>query len=88
MCEADTLAHMRTTIDLDDDLLREAKAAAAADGRTLKSLVEESLRARLAQASGADDLVALPVHTPSAGGLRAGVDLGDNVSLRRLLDGE
>ncbi len=34
-------------MDLDDGLLRKAKQRAAAEGRTLTSLVEEALRERL-----------------------------------------
>jgi len=33
---------MRTTLSLEDDLARAAKAAAAADGRTLTSLVDDA----------------------------------------------
>ena len=35
---------MRTTVRLDDDLLREAKRVAAEEGRTLTSLLEDGLR--------------------------------------------
>ena len=40
---------MKTTLDLNDDLLIDAKRRAAASGTTLKALVEEALRARLLQ---------------------------------------
>ncbi len=36
--------HMKTTIDLADDLARRARALARRDHRTLRSLVEEGLR--------------------------------------------
>ncbi len=36
--------HMKTTIDLADDLARRAKAMARRDHRTLRSLIEEGLR--------------------------------------------
>ncbi len=39
---------MRTTINLPDGLAREAKARAAAEGRTFTSLLEEGLRSVLA----------------------------------------
>lgn len=39
---------MKTTLDLDEGLVREAKQRAAKAGMTLKSFVEEALRARLA----------------------------------------
>ncbi len=40
-------AHMKTTLDLDDVLLMEAKRRASLSGCTLKAFVEEALRARL-----------------------------------------
>ncbi len=36
--------HMKTTIDLPDDLLERAKAMAVSEQTTLKSLIEEGLR--------------------------------------------
>ena len=42
-------AHMKTTIDLADDLLIEAKRAAAEENTTLRALVEAGLREVLAQ---------------------------------------
>jgi Arc/MetJ family transcription regulator len=38
---------MKTTIDLDDDLLRQAKQRAAAAGVPLRAYIEDALRARL-----------------------------------------
>ena len=38
---------MRTTLDLDDDLLRRAKQLAAAEGVSLRSYVEDALRVRI-----------------------------------------
>lgn len=38
---------MKTTLDLDDELLAEAKRRAAASGTTLKAYVEDALRARM-----------------------------------------
>ena len=42
------VTHMKTTLDIDDHLLERAKRQAAAQGTTLRALVEEALRARLA----------------------------------------
>jgi hypothetical protein len=42
---------MRTTVQLDDDLFRQAKAAAAAAGITLSRLIEDSLRENLRRVS-------------------------------------
>lgn len=46
------LRRMRTTINLPDALAREIKARAAAENRTVTSLVEEGLRIVLARADG------------------------------------
>lgn len=40
---------MKTTVELPDELLREAQRAAREEGTTLKSLMEEGLRAVLAR---------------------------------------
>ena len=40
----DTGARMKTTVDISDDLVRRAKAHAAREGTTLRSLVERGLR--------------------------------------------
>jgi hypothetical protein len=42
---------MRTTVDLSDDLYRQAKAEAAMRGRKFKDLVEEALRRLLASSA-------------------------------------
>jgi hypothetical protein len=39
--------HMKTTVDLDEEVLRLAKQRAAAAGITLRAFIEEALRARL-----------------------------------------
>lgn len=36
--------HMKTTVEISDDLFEEAKAVAAAERTTLRSLIEEGLR--------------------------------------------
>lgn len=38
---------MRTTLDIDDDVLRRAKQLAAKEGTTLTRIVEEALRERV-----------------------------------------
>lgn len=43
--------HMKTTIDLTDDLVRRAKALARRDHRTLRSVIEEGLRLLLGKDS-------------------------------------
>lgn len=41
--------HMKTTLEIPDDLYRQIKALAALSGRTVKDLVNELLRQRLAE---------------------------------------
>lgn len=72
---------MRTTIRLDDELLRAAKLEAARTGRTLTALIEEALRERLARRRQASTHPRAPLPTYSGRGLQAGVDLDDTAAL-------
>lgn len=76
---------MRTTVTIDDRLLRQAKLAAAQSGRTLSDLVDDGLRLLLDQRPGRR---LAPVELPVFGGsgLRPGVDLEDKEGLSALLD--
>lgn len=79
---------MRTTIRLPDPLLRDAKARAAATGRTLNALIEDAVRAALARRGPArpqSPAVSLP--TFRGNGLQPGVDLDDSAALLDLMDG-
>ena len=76
---------MRTTIRLNDDLLRQAKRRAAEEGRTFSSLVEDGLRAVLRPQK--QTRVKLPLST-AGGGVHPGIDLNSNASLQDLLDEE
>ncbi|HMD97073.1 MAG TPA: type II toxin-antitoxin system VapB family antitoxin [Terriglobia bacterium] len=72
---------MRTTIRLDDELLLEAKRAAANTGRTLTAVIEDSLRETLARRRqpGRRRRVRLPTFKGT--GLRPGIDLDDSAAL-------
>jgi len=76
------LACMRTTVRLDDDLLRETKSVAARRGTTLTAVLEEALREWLARhrRRGRGTRVELP-RSEAGGGLRAGIDLDDSAGL-------
>lgn len=77
---------MRTTLNIEDHLLRQAKVLAAESGRTLTSLIEEGLRRVLsAGRAGADRLEPLPTHRGS--GVRPGVDLTNNAQILDIMDG-
>lgn len=76
---------MRTTVRLDDHLLRRAKAHAARTGRTLTAPVEECLRQALDETVEAD-LEPYRVVTFSSG-VRPGVDLDSNATVLEAMDG-
>jgi hypothetical protein len=80
-----TLLCMRTTIRVDDSLLRQAKAAAAASGRSLNDLIVDAIRAALATRPNAARVMELP--TSGGNGLQPGVDLDDSAALLDLMEG-
>jgi|AntDryMetagUQ889_1029465.scaffolds.fasta_scaffold24463_1 hypothetical protein len=78
---------MRITLNIDDDLLRDAEASAVRTDRTLTAVVEDALRASLARMRPSG--IVRPVDLPTfrgEGGLMPGLDLDDNAGLRALLD--
>jgi hypothetical protein len=77
---------MKTTLNLNDQLLADAKALAAQQRTSLTRLIEEGLRLRLQTkaASVASGKVRLPVFK-GRGGLVAGVDPLSNKSLLEAL---
>ncbi|HEU5105348.1 MAG TPA: hypothetical protein VFU11_05865 [Solirubrobacterales bacterium] len=77
---------MRTTVRLDDALLKKAKVHAAEQGITLTQLLDESLRERLATRPRETSLEPFQLTTYGKGGVRRGVDLDDNRATRDLLD--
>ncbi len=77
---------MRTIISLDDALHRRAKTYAARHGTTLTALVEEALRARLAERGGKRRP---PVRLPTfkGQGLQSGLSLDAMGTIYDRLDG-
>jgi hypothetical protein len=77
---------MRTTIRLDDDLLRAAKRLAVESGRTLTAVIEDALRQALARSDKPpSSRVKLPV-SQSGSKLRPGVDLDNSAALLDLME--
>ncbi|MCU4183336.1 hypothetical protein K6U06_03120 [Acidiferrimicrobium sp. IK] len=76
---------MRTTVTIDDRLLEEAKALAAASKRTIGDVVDDGLRLLLAQRERTADVDEVDLPVDGGTGLRAGVDLEDKARLRELL---
>jgi hypothetical protein len=76
---------MRTTLQLDDALVVEAKVLAARTGRTLSQVIEDALRQTLIpRQRGGRTRVRLPT---SPGQPVSGVPLDDNQVLRDVMDG-
>jgi hypothetical protein len=77
---------MRTTISIEDQLLRAAKQRALERDMTLGGLVEDALRASLdPQRTSVAKPVSLPVST-RRGGTRPGVEVADGARLRDVMD--
>jgi len=77
----------RTTVRLPEDLVRRAKRKAAAEGRTLTSLIEDGLRRILSeQMPAARTKRQLPPVSKATGGLHPGVHLDDSAALQEMDD--
>ena len=76
---------MKTTLDINDQLLAHAKVLAAQQRTSLTRLIEEGLQMRLrAQAAPKTDKLRLPVFE-GRGGLAAGVDPLSNKAMLAVL---
>ncbi|HYY79013.1 MAG TPA: type II toxin-antitoxin system VapB family antitoxin [Actinomycetes bacterium] len=76
---------MRTTINIDDGLLAEAKQVAARTGRSLTAVVEDALRESLHRRHRtARRGVELPVFGKD--GVQPGVDLDDSAALLDVME--
>lgn len=79
---------MRTTVNIDEHLLAEAKLIAARTHQSIGSVLEEALRTFIDQQSRGGDVpsYALPEFAYARSGLRPGVDLEDKEQMADLLD--
>jgi hypothetical protein len=78
---------MRTTVRLDEHILREAKEHAARTGQTLAAVIEDALRESLARHRARSRRPPVKLPTFKGKGLRPGVDLDDSAGLLELMDG-
>ena len=77
---------MRTTIRINDDLLKQAKKKAAEEGRTLTSLVEDGLALILSKPkTSRRKRIELPV-SEATGGTLPGVDLNRSSDLEEVMN--
>jgi hypothetical protein len=85
ICSPRMLVCVRTTLQLDDELVVQAKISAARSGRTLSQVIEDALRQALApQVEPNRRRAAVPT---SPGRPLPGVNLDDNAGLLDLMDG-
>lgn len=71
---------------LDERLLREAKALAAQERRTLTAIIDDALRQFLARKSAPRKHAPFKLITFGEGGLRPGVDLDSTAALIELME--
>jgi plasmid stability protein len=73
--------HMKTTLQIDDGVMRELKILAAREGRTMSDLVEAALRQLLDRRPAERDLPPLPIMEA-----RELVDVADRDALYRAME--
>jgi hypothetical protein len=76
---------MRTTLDLNDELLRQAKERALKEGQPLRAVVEDALRRHLKPRPASR--FRLKWGPPVKGKIQPGVDLSNRSRLLDLMDG-
>ncbi|NGN66298.1 DUF2191 domain-containing protein [Streptomyces sp. A7024] len=76
---------MRTTVDLPEDLLQEAKLRATRRRVTLSAVIEDAVRASFARDLNAARNAAVTLPTWDGGELQPGVDLEDREAIDELL---
>ena len=80
ICAGNILKHMRTTLNIDDELMKRVKEKAAVTGKTMTQIVEEALLREVAGV--AERPASFKLHWVTAEGPPApGVDLSDRDSL-------
>jgi hypothetical protein len=78
------VTHMKTTIEIADDVLSKARRVAAREKKTLRQIVDEALRERLAR-SGSPQPFRLRKHPFNGQGRQAGITEGDWQTVRELI---
>jgi metal-responsive CopG/Arc/MetJ family transcriptional regulator len=78
---------MRTTIRLDDQLLKSAKRLAHDTGKSLTAVIEDALRQTLArQTTSKQTRKPVKLTTVSGHGVRPGIDLNDSAALLAFME--
>ena len=77
---------MRTTVRLDDELMRRLKSHAAQTGRTLTGLIEEALRQYLASTRKRPRRGTTSLTTVGGNGPQPGIDLDNTAELLDVME--
>ena len=86
---AATARSQRTTVRLPKELLDRARRKAAAEGRTLTSLIEDGLRIAVGERQKAKTAKrVLPRVSTATGGPLPGIDISDSAALQEMEDVE
>lgn len=82
-------AHMKTTVEVNDGLMVQAKRFAKRQGITLRELIESGLRRELAErkTTSAGRTYRLPDRLRRDGAVKPGIDLADWRQIRDLIHG-
>ena len=78
---------MRTTVNLPDPLLAQARRRAAETGRTLTTFIADAVRECLARRREGQNQPPVRLTTFRGSGLQPGVDLDDSAALEDLMSG-
>ena len=76
---------MKTTLDLDDELIKAVKKEAAESGRTMTEIIEQSLRETLVHPRASTKPYRMRLPT-AKGRLLPGVDINDRKAMYDLMD--
>ncbi|MBA3339190.1 MAG: type II toxin-antitoxin system VapB family antitoxin [Geodermatophilaceae bacterium] len=77
---------MRTTLNLNEELVRRAKQRAAAEDRTLTSVIEDALRRLLANSGALDRREPYAVELMVRSDLRPGLDPNDPAFYKQIIE--
>jgi hypothetical protein len=77
---------MRTTIKLDDELLKEVKGIAARTGRTMNDVIEDAVRESLARRISMRTTERFEMPVFHGDGVMPGVDLSNSAALLEIME--
>ena len=87
ICHMGSMGHMKTTIDIQDELLTRAKRHARKTGRPLRAVVEDGLRRALSAADTHQGYI-LPDHSMGQSGGRDPLEAYSWQDLREIIYGD